>query len=396
VSDDPNIENLFKNLLEKHIYYVQKLDLSPSTQEKINSILNDVRKISSEIKKVGSLTSKNMDSIYAAGELISAQLFTNFLEKKLINRKVKYIDARTLIKTDSNFNSAKPLKKEIKNAINSLVLPFLEDDSLFVIPGFIGSNQLGETTTLGREGSDFSAALLAEATYSTELQIWKDVPGIFTGDPKLIKNAQAISEISFEEVNRFSEKGAKILFPSALIPVMEANIPVYIGWIHDHKKGTKILKKMDKAPKLIGVTAQTEFLRFELDKKRLEMSPLRLAENVKIILEEQKIHFSALFQEKDRVVFHVPLKERFPEAAQKLLEEFCYISKFPNITLLSVVGVEIEPYKSQMLKVVSDLEKEGTSLILAEENPNYLTFSFPSRAEEKVLNYVHDKLFLKM
>ena len=396
VSDDPNIENLFKNLLEKHIYYVQKLDLSPSTQEKINSILNDVRKISSEIKKVGSLTSKNMDSIYAAGELISAQLFTNFLEKKLLGRKVKYIDARTLIKTDSNFNSAKPLKKEIKNAINSLVLPFLEDDSLFVIPGFIGSNQLGETTTLGREGSDFSAALLAEATYSTELQIWKDVPGIFTGDPKLIKNAQAISEISFEEVNRFSEKGAKILFPSALIPVMEANIPVYIGWIHDHKKGTKILKKMDKAPKLIGVTAQTEFLRFELDKKRLEMSPLRLAENVKIILEEQKIHFSALFQEKDRVVFHVPLKERFPEAAQKLLEEFCYISKFPNITLLSVVGVEIEPYKSQMLKVVSDLEKEGTSLILAEENPNYLTFSFPSRAEEKVLNYVHDKLFLKM
>ena len=68
-------------------------------------------KLSSEIKESGSLTTKNMDSIYAAGELISAQLFTNFLEKKLLNRKVKYIDARTLIKTDSNFNSAKPLKK---------------------------------------------------------------------------------------------------------------------------------------------------------------------------------------------------------------------------------------------------------------------------------------------
>ena len=277
-----------------------------------------------------------------------------------------------------------------------MVLPFLEDDSLFVIPGFIGSNQLGETTTLGREGSDFSAALLAEATYATELQIWKDVPGIFTGDPKLIKNAQAVSEISFEEVNRFSEKGAKILFPSALIPVMDANIPVYIGWIQDHKKGTKILRKTDKTPKLIGITAQSEFLRFELDKKRLEMSSLRLIENVKIILEEQKIHFSALFQDKDRVIFHVPLKERFPEAAQRLLEEFCNISKFPNITLLSIVGVEIEQFKSQMLKVVSDLEKEGISLILAEENPNYLTFSFPSRTGEKVLNYVHDKLFLKI
>jgi aspartate kinase len=396
VADDPNLENLFVNLLEKHIYYVQKLDLSPTTQEMIILTLNDVRKITSEIRKAGSLTSKNMDSIYAAGELISAQLFTNFLEKKLLNRKVKYIDARTLIKTDSNFNSAKPLKKEINNAINSLVLPFLEDDSLFVIPGFIGSNQLGETTTLGREGSDFSAALLAEATYSTELQIWKDVPGIFTGDPKLIKNAQAVSEISFEEVNRFSEKGAKILFPSALIPVMDANIPVYIGWIHDHKKGTKILRKTDKTPKLIGITAQSEFLRFELDKKRLEMSFLRLIENVKIILEEQKIHFSTLFQDKDRVIFHVPLKERFPETAQRLLEEFCNISKFPNITLLSIVGVEIEQFKSQMLKVVSDLEKEGISLILAEENPNYLTFSFPSRTGEKVLNYVHDKLFLKI
>ena len=235
---------------------------------------------------------------------------------------------------------------------------------------------------------------MAEAISATELQIWKDVPGIFTGDPKLIKNARPVAEISFEEVNKFSEKGAKILFPSALIPVMESNIPVYIGWIHDHKKGTKIYKKKDKAPKLIGITHQGELIRYELEKKSQDNSLTNFMENIKTILNTHRVGYRAIFYDGERVNFHILIKDRFPESALTQLEEFSIVSKFPNISLISIVGEQMEYFSKKILKVLSELEKNGISLIPVEQSIDSWTFSFPSRVDEKVLNSVHDKLFL--
>ncbi len=388
-------EELLERLLKKHLAYVKDLKLPTEVEGKVLDIISQAKRISNLIKNERDLSAKNMDAIYAIGELLSSNLIKSYFEKNLPYRNVSFLDARELIKTDSEFNCAKPLKKELNKRVERKLIPLLGENSLIIIPGFIGSNETGDTTTLGREGSDYSAALLAEAISADELQIWKDVPGIFTGDPKLIKNAQAVGEIGFEEVNRFSEKGAKILFPSALIPVMNANIPVYIGWIHDHSKGTKIFKKIEKAPKLIGVTKVSELLRFELEKKNPKVSDVSFFENVKAILEKENIHFLAAFLESSRVIFHVTIKEKFPEGLIKHFEEFSKISKFPNISLICLVGVDVEHFGSKISLVLTELEEEGISLILAERNKDFLTFSFPSRVEEKVINYFHDKLFLK-
>lgn len=394
---DQKVGDLINNLMEKHLIYVRDLGLSNSMELVVRSIFSEALEKCYLIRKEGIISPKNMDSLYSYGELLSSQLLTSFLEKKLPSKKVKFFDARLLIKTDSNFNNAVPLKKEIKSAVESSLLDYLnDDDSLLVIPGFIGSNQKGETTTLGREGSDYSAALLAEAISAFELQIWKDVPGIFTGDPKIFKNARAVPEISFEEVNKFSDKGAKILFPSALIPVMEANIPVFIGWIRDHKKGTKIYKKMNKNPKLIGITRQADFIRFELEKRSSDISASNFMANIKTILDNHKVNYRAIFHDKEKVSFHILIKDKFPHEALIQLEEFSLISKFPNITLISIVGVEINNFSEEIFRIVCDLEREGVSPILAEQSPDFLTFSFPSRSEEKVLNFIHDKLFLKI
>lgn len=392
--NEQSLDELLNNLLEKHLVYIRDLDLPKESEMVVRTLLLDARNKSQEIKKEGFISPKNMDSLYSIGELLSSQLITCFLEKKLSSKKIKFFDARLLIKTDSNFNNASPLKKEIKQAVISNLSNYLDDDAVLVIPGFIGSNEKGETTTLGREGSDFTAALLAEAISATELQIWKDVPGIFTGDPKLIPNARAVTEISFDEVNKFSEKGAKILFPSALIPVMAANIPVFIGWIRDHKKGTKIYRGINKNPKLIGVTRQTDFIRYELEKKSLDITSVNFMENIKTILVNHKVNYKTIFHDDEKVSFHILIKDRFPQSALVLMEEFSLISKFPNITLISIVGVEIMHFSEEIFKVISDLEKDGISLILAEQTSDSLTFSFPSRSEGKVLNYIHDKLFL--
>jgi aspartate kinase len=392
--NDQILEDHLEKLLRKHLVYIQDLNLPPAIETVVNSLLSDTRKLAQVIKKDGFISPKNMDSLYSIGELLSSQLIACFFQKNLPKKKVKFFDARLLIKTNSSFNNAIPQKNEIKSAVDLNLASYLIDDSLLVIPGFIGANEKGETTTLGREGSDFSAALLAEAIGATELQIWKDVPGIFTGDPKLIKNARPVAEISFEEVNKFSEKGAKILFPSALIPVMESNIPVYIGWIHDHKKGTKIYKKIDKAPKLIGITHQRELIRYELEKKSQDISLTNFMRNIKTILNTHKVGYQAIFEDGERVNFHILIKDRFPESALAQLEEFSLVSKFPNISLISIVGQQMEYFSQKILKLVSDLEKDGISLILVEESSDSWTFAFPSRVDEKVLNFVHDELFL--
>lgn len=394
--NDQILEDLLGNLLKKHLFYIRSLALPSGMDEVVNALLLDTRKLTQDIKRDGLISPKNMDSLYSIGELLSSQLISSFFQKSLPRKIVKFFDARFLIKTDSNFNHASPKKDEIKSAVDINLGSYIDDDSLLVIPGFIGSNEKGETTTLGREGSDFSAALLAEAIGATELQIWKDVPGIFSGDPKLIKNARAVAEISFDEVNKFSEKGAKILFPSALIPVMESNIPVYIGWIQDHKKGTKIYKKIAKAPKLIGITHQGDLIRYELEKKAQDVSPTNFMENIKTILDIHKIGYRAIFYDGERVNFHILIKDRFPEAALLQLEEFSIVSKFPNISLISIVGEQIDCFSKTIFKVISDLEKDGISLILVEQCKDSLTFSYPSRVDGKVLNYIHDKLFLNI
>src|SRR5574343_1578104 len=117
--NDQNLEQLLNNLLEKHLVYVRDLGLPNSTESFVRSILSGTTKITQEIKKEGLISPKNMDSLYSIGELLSSHLITSFLEKSLPSKKVKFIDARSLIKTDSNFNNALPLKNEIKQAVES-------------------------------------------------------------------------------------------------------------------------------------------------------------------------------------------------------------------------------------------------------------------------------------
>jgi aspartate kinase len=187
---------------------------------------------------LGDYSAKIKDQVLAYGELISAKLLT----KLLIGRGVKahLMDSRELIKTDTSFGDAKVLDSLSKENVLKAFAE-LEKDLVPVITGFIASNRANETTTLGRNGSNYTASLIANFLDAAELQNYTHVDGIFTANPELVPEAQKISELSYSEANELANFGATILHAKTIIPLLEKNIPLRIlNTFNDDNEGTLI------------------------------------------------------------------------------------------------------------------------------------------------------------
>ncbi|GAA4873430.1 lysine-sensitive aspartokinase 3 [Ferrimonas pelagia] len=165
------------------------------------------------------------DLVLAFGERFSSLLFSRILDRQIRSR---CFDVRQVLRTDGNNGKALPDQGAIRTLAQQHLLPLLAEN-VVVTQGFVGSDSNGNTTTLGRGGSDYSAALLAAGLSATEVEIWTDVPGIFTTDPRLCPEARAISEISFSEAAELATFGAKVLHPATLIPAVANDIAVFVG-----------------------------------------------------------------------------------------------------------------------------------------------------------------------
>lgn len=172
------------------------------------------------------LTPRTSDTIVAHGERIATTVFAALLEHLQV--PVAHLDARRVLRTDDRFGAATPLRPEIRALAAEHLAPHLAAGRLVVTQGYIGATAQGHTTTLGRGGSDWSAALLGEALGVAEVQIWTDVEGVLTADPRLVPNAQPIQSLSPAEAAELAAFGAKVLHPATIQPAVEAGIPVTV------------------------------------------------------------------------------------------------------------------------------------------------------------------------
>jgi aspartate kinase len=175
---------------------------------------------------VGELTARTNDLVVSFGERISSRMMVEaFSETGL---QGCHIDARTCIVTDSHYGKAAPIEAEIESRLVEHVLPLIEAGKIPVMGGFIGSNREGVTTTLGRGGSDYTAALVGGALHAGAIEIWTDVNGIMTTDPRICPTALRVKVISFEEAAELAYFGAKVLHPATILPAVQKSIPVYV------------------------------------------------------------------------------------------------------------------------------------------------------------------------
>src|SRR5690606_18634768 len=181
-------------------------------------------------------TARTLDYIMSFGERISAFIISEALREQGVD--CEYLDARKVIRTDDQFGAAR-VDFEITN--KQIADHFNQYQKLQVVTGFIASSESGETTTLGRSGSDYTAAILAGALQVDELEIWTDVDGILTANPKQVKKAFTIPELSYEEAMELSHFGAKVIFPATMRPAMAHHIPIWIkNTFNPGARGTRI------------------------------------------------------------------------------------------------------------------------------------------------------------
>ena len=229
----------------------RRASLSVEIQKFIDRLTNYCR----SIEVLGEVTPRGMDAISSLGERMSARIVSALLSDMGIASMP--LDADRLIVTDSAFQNATPLREETLQKSNGMLIPLLNQGIIPVVTGYIGATHDGITTTLGRGGSDYTAAILGNVLDAQEVWIWTDVDGVMTADPSIVHDAQVIQELTYDEVSEMAYFGAKVLHPKTMRPLMEKDIPIRVkNTFNPQSKGTCISSTTVQRPgKVSCVTA---------------------------------------------------------------------------------------------------------------------------------------------
>lgn len=238
---------------ERHLSLLAQTGNQEETQSILQGYFTELELLVQNLTLLKELTPRAYDHILSLGERMSSLIFRDVMKETLSNKKVTLLDARTVIKTDSIFGKATPLIAEIEKEAHKRMT--FDSDHIYVTQGFIGSDQEGNTTILGRGGSDYSAALFAEGVNATCLEIWTDVAGVATTDPRLCPEAKIIPELSYSEASEMAQYGAKILHPATIAPAVRKGIPVFVGSTFEKDlPGTWIRSSVEDRPTVRAIT----------------------------------------------------------------------------------------------------------------------------------------------
>lgn len=218
---------------------IQNGELKEELAERIDLFVTRLERLTEGIEIVGELTERSKDRFCSFGELLSTTVFAAALNES--GTPCEWIDVRTVMITDDRYGFARPLAETCRNNVNAMMKPLLDAGTVVVTQGYIGATEAGKTTTLGRGGSDLSAALFGSWLHSDSIEIWTDVDGVMTTDPRMVPDARSIRVMTFSEAAELAYLGAKVLHPDTIAPAVEKNIPVYVlnTW-HPDAKGTLI------------------------------------------------------------------------------------------------------------------------------------------------------------
>jgi bifunctional aspartokinase / homoserine dehydrogenase 1 len=383
----------YKGLFEDFKRYQQDIYADVDLSEEFNKL----EKLFEGVSLIGDHSVKITDEVLSKGELISAKLLTSILISKGIN--ARFTDTRELIKTDSNYGDAQPLEQLSKK---NVVAYFKANNgsTVNVVTGFIGSNTKNETTTLGRNGSNYTASLLANYLDAEELQNYTHVDGIYTANPDLVLDAKKIDQLSFNEANEMANFGATILHAKTIIPLLEKNIPLRILNTFNHEnQGTLITSNANKEGiKTLSVLENVALVNLEgrglLGKTGVDARIFR-------VMGDNDISVSIISQgSSERGIGLVVNADQATKAMIELEKEFendfyskdvNKISVTDNVSVISIIGQDLSTFH----KPYTALIKNKIVPILFNNTVTGKNVSLVVRKAElnKALNVIHGEIF---
>jgi len=362
---------------------------------------NEIEDILFSIKNLGELSDRIKDRLLSYGEQLSSKIIATYLQSE--DFPANYKDARELIVTDSNFGNA----SVNFNKTNENLKNWNPENQIYVVTGFISKDKNQDTTTLGRGGSDYTAAILGSGLKANEIQIWTDVDGFMTADPRLVKNAFSQPELSYQEAMEMSYFGAKVIYPPTMIPAIESQIPIYIkNTFNPENPGTLIHQKSEISKGLIKGIVSIEktclvnitgngMIGMKGFSGRLFNALAKYDVNVILITQassEHSISFVVNFNDEKKAEKAIREEFEFEINANKIDEP-----QFDNeLSILSVVGENMKKTRGISGKFFSALGKNGVNIIAIAQGSSELNISAVIERNElsKALNVVHDSLLL--
>jgi aspartokinase/homoserine dehydrogenase 1 len=367
----------------------------------VKFMMNELEDVLHGIFLVKERTVRTLDYIMSFGERLSAYIISESFKDS--GHPVAFLDARKVIRTDSHFGYA----KVDFNVTNRLIKEyFAEHAEVQVITGFVATSESGETTTLGRSGSDYTAAIFAGALGASELEIWTDVDGMMTADPRKVKKAFTVPEMSYEEAMELSHFGAKVIFPATMQPAMVNHIPIWIKntfnptfkgtAIHSHSRNGKMIKGISSMNGISLLSLQGSGL-LGVVGASMRLFATLARENVNVILISQaSSEHSICF-----AVEHIFA----PRAKSAIEREFQYEIKNEEIDevqienelcIVAVVGDGMKHSPGTSGRMFSALGKNGVNVMAIAQGSSERNISavIPQIDVAKALNALHEAFFL--
>ncbi len=300
---------------------------------------------------------RTIDTILAFGELLSTTLIAYRAKERGIQSD--FLDSRLFMRTDDSFTNATPLMKEIRKLAKKHLKPV--PGKLIVCQGFIGSTAEGVTTTLGRGGSDYSATLIGAALGASSVEIWTDVDGIMTTDPRVIPTAQSIPEISYQEAAELAYFGAKVVHPSSIQPAIELKIPVWVKNTHnpDHP-GTVILPDVESKG-LRAIAAKKSITLINVVSSRM-LNAYGFLSKIFSIFEKYRTPVDLIATSEVSVTMSVDNTSRLKEITHEL-QQYGDVDIRRNRAILCLVGKNIWDEGEWFIRVFSALRSIPVKLI---------------------------------
>ncbi|MFH4603720.1 lysine-sensitive aspartokinase 3 [Vibrio diabolicus] len=396
VQDQTHRTELLQNLANIHDAILIQLEDSTKTAAEVYGILDTVTSLAEAASIQAS--AKLTDHLVACGELMSTHILTQLICERGI-QAVRF-DIRDVLRTDDNFGRAEPNIEAISTLAQDKLVPLCQQ-SVVVTQGFIGSDEAGNTTTLGRGGSDYSAALIAESVKAAGLEIWTDVPGIYTTDPRIAPKASPIPEISFSEASEMANFGAKILHPSTLVPALRHDIPVFVGSSKEPEKGgTWIRHQVESSPLFRALALRCNQTMVTLRSANMFHAYGFLAK-VFEILAKHKISVDLITTSEISVSLTLDQTDtsggapQLPQAAREELEELCKVEVEHDLCLVALIGNNMSESKGYAKQVFGTLEDFNLRMICYGASPHNLCFLLHESVSKQAIQKLHTELFEK-
>jgi aspartate kinase len=389
-----------RQLRDRHLSSVEELTTGSARDGVLSFVTGQFDQLDAVARALGVLrevSGRTLDAIAACGELLNSRIIASAIEGAGL--PATWIDSRCVVVTDDEHTRAAPLMRETTAALRASVQPLIEAGRIPVLGGFIGATREGITTTLGRGGSDYSGAIVGAGVGAREIQIWTDVDGMLTADPRVVPSPRLVPRLSFAEASELAYFGAKVLHPSTILPAVERDIPVRI--VNSRKPegaGTLILSAVDTSAvpgsRGHGITAlacKRDLTVVDITSSRMLMAYGFLRRLFEIF---ERFRTAVDVVTTSEVSVSVTVDDRrHLDSITEALSEFADVSVEPEMALLCAVGDPLRSDASIAARVLRVLEAVPLRMVSQAASRRNITVVIRQQDLPGAMQRLHEEFF---